>query len=71
MFSRRYAGIHRPLSDLGVLGRLLGGTRENHGELLSFVFFDREFHRALIELGRKHASRTLGRTGSPFPWAMP
>jgi len=71
VFTRRYAGIHRPLSDLGVLGRLLGGTRENHGELLSFVFFDREFHRALIDLGRKHASRALGRTGSPFPWAMP
>jgi NTE family protein len=71
VFSRRYTGIHRPLSDLGMLGRLLGGTRENHGELLSFVFFDREFHRALIDLGRKHASRVLGRTGTPFPWALP
>jgi NTE family protein len=71
VFSRRYAGIHRPLSDLGLLGRLLGGTTENHGELLSFVFFDREFHKALIDLGHKHASRALGPAGSPFPWAMP
>jgi len=71
VFSDRYSGIKRPFSDLGLLGRLLAGTRENHGELLSFVFFDREFHKALIELGAKHASRTLGPTGSPFPWAMP
>ena len=71
VFSRRYAGIHRPLSDLGLLGRLLGGTPDNHGELLSFVFFDREFHKALIDLGRKHATRALGPSGSPFPWAMP
>ncbi|MGO9876942.1 MAG: patatin-like phospholipase family protein [Acidimicrobiia bacterium] len=71
VFSRRYAGIHRPLSDLGLLGRLIGGTRENHGELLSFVFFDHEFHQALIDLGHKHASRVLGPPGSPFPWALP
>ena len=55
VFSSRYSGIKRPFSDLGLLGRLLAGTRENHGELLSFVFFDREFHKALIELGAKHA----------------
>jgi len=71
VFSRRYAGIHRPLSDLGLLGRLIGGTRENHGELLSFVFFDHEFHKALIDLGHRHASRVLGPPGSPFPWALP
>jgi NTE family protein len=71
VFSRRYTGIHRPLSDLGLLGRLVGGTRENHGDLLSFLFFDREFHKALIDLGRKHASSTLGPPGSRFPWALP
>jgi NTE family protein len=68
VFSRRYTGIHRPLSNLRVLGRLLGGTRESHGELLSFVFFDQEFHAALLELGRTHASHALGSRGSPLPW---
>ena len=68
VFSSRYAGVHRPLSNLRMLGRLLGGTRESHGELLSFLFFDEEFHDALIELGRTHATQTLGPPGSPFPW---
>lgn len=71
VFTRRYAGIRRPFSDLGLVGRLLGGTRESHGQLLSFMFFDREFHEALIELGRAHASDALGRSGSPFPWDAP
>ena len=70
VYASRYTGIRRPLSDLGLLGRMLGGTHESHGDLLSFVFFDREFHKALLELGRKHATRTLGPKGSPFPWAM-
>jgi len=68
VFARRYAGIHRPLSNLRMLGRLLGGTRESHGELLSFLFFDAEFHDALIEMGRAHASQALGAPGSPIPW---
>jgi NTE family protein len=71
VYSSRYGGIHRPLADLGMLGRLLGGTPANHGELLSFVFFDREFHKALIDLGARHATRTLGAAGRPFPWALP
>ena len=70
VFSRRYTGIHRPFSDLGLLGRMLGGSRESHGDLLSFLFFDREFHKALIDLGRTHATRTLGPTGSPLPWSL-
>ena len=70
VYTRRYTGIHRPLSDLGLLGRLLGGTHQSHGDLLSFLFFDREFHKALIDLGRTHATRTLGPTGSPLPWSL-
>jgi NTE family protein len=71
VFSERYTGIHRPLSNLRLLGRLLGGTSDSHGELLSFVFFDHVFHEALIELGREHASGALGASGSPLPWAAP
>ena len=71
VFSRRYTGIRRPFSDLGLLGRMVGGSRDSHGDLLSFLFFDREFHKALIDLGAKHASRTLGPQGTKIPWAQP
>ena len=68
IFARRYGGIHRPWSNLGLLGRLLGGTRQTRGELLSFVFFDREFHQALIELGRAHATHTIESSDHKIPW---
>ena len=71
VFSSRYAGIRGRCPTCGLLGRLLGGTRDSHGDLLSFVFFDREFHEALIELGRAHASAALGASGTPLPWAAP
>jgi NTE family protein len=63
----RYGGWRR-VSDLGVLSRLLGGSRGTHGELLSFLFFDNAFHSALIELGRAHAITALGPPGTPLPW---
>jgi hypothetical protein len=71
VFSDGYGGIRARLSDLGVLGRMIGGTSASHGDLLSFVFFDREFHEALIELGRSHTERALGPEGSPIPWDEP
>jgi NTE family protein len=71
VFSHRYAGVHRPFSNLRLLGGLMGGTRASHSELLSFVFFDREFHEALIELGRTHAANALGPSGSKLPWHLP
>src|SRR5260221_4192994 len=64
VFSSCYASMRRRYSDLGLLGHLIGGTRASHGELLSFVFFDREFHEVLIDLGRTHAVNTLGPRGS-------
>ncbi|MCA1844499.1 MAG: patatin-like phospholipase family protein [Actinobacteria bacterium] len=69
VFKERYGGWRGPLSDLGILGRLLGGSRETRGELLSFLFFDRVFHAALIELGQEHARRALGPSGTALPWA--
>jgi len=68
VFSR---GIRRQFSELSVLGRLLGGTPASHGQLLSFMFFDREFHEELIDMGRAHAAATLGPSGSPLPWHLP
>jgi len=68
VFSR---GIRRQFSELSLLGRLLGGTSESHGQLLSFMFFDREFHEELIGMGRAHAAGTLGAIGSPLPWDVP
>jgi NTE family protein len=62
--------------DMALLGRLVGGGRDPiHGELLSYLFFTREFTRELLELGRADAERWLAqkhdsgiwRTTSPPP----
>jgi NTE family protein len=66
-FRKRYGVWKRRFSDLGVLGHLLGGSPGTHGELLSFLFFDRDFHAELIELGRAHALSAMG-TGTKLPW---
>jgi NTE family protein len=44
-----------------VMSRALGGSAHARGELLSFLLFDPEFTRALIELGRRDAARWLRR----------
>ena len=70
VFRRRYSGWPRRFSDMGILGALLGGfSAGGHGEILSFVFFDPEFHRALARLGRKHAEDVLG-PGPGLPWVL-
>jgi len=60
VFNRRYGRfrwVGRSLS-LALIGRLLGASQTaTRGELLSYLFFDREFIRALIELGRADAER--------------
>jgi hypothetical protein len=46
---------------MGILGAMLGrpGTA-SHGEMLSFVFFDPDFHRTLARLGAAHTQDALG-----------
>jgi NTE family protein len=62
VFERRYGGL-RGLRDLdyAVVSRALGGRARSRGELLSFLLFDEEFVRALIEMGRRDAERWLRR----------
>ena len=67
VFERRYRGWFKQLSDVGILGTLLGSHTESHGEILSFLFFDPDFHSALIELGKQHAEQALG-PGPGLPW---
>lgn len=67
MFRQRYGG-RRQVSNLGMLDRLIGGSRGTHGELLSFLFFDAHFHAELAALGRRHARTALGTRTGPLPW---
>ena len=68
VFARNYRGWFKQLSDIGILGTMLGGSSaESHGEILSFLFFDPDFHSVLIHLGKKHAEEALG-PGPGLPW---
>jgi hypothetical protein len=45
------------------------GESEQHGELISYLFFDPEFHKQAIALGRDDAERWLKRVHGPdAPW---
>jgi NTE family protein len=60
VFRARYSGLKALRSpDFPLLNRLLGGDSPVHGELLSYLFFDREFIDELIRLGREDARRWL------------
>lgn len=55
--------------DIAILGRLLGGVSESHGELLSYLMFTPEFTSALIEQGERDAQAWLDRDwGEDGPW---
>lgn len=55
--------------DIAILGRLLGGVTEPHGELLSYLLFTPEFASALIEQGQRDARTWLERDwGGDGPW---
>lgn len=62
IFAERYGGLGalRDL-DYAVLGRLLAGRSMGRGELLSFLFFDKRYIAALLDLGRRDARRWLRR----------
>ena len=62
VFEQRFGGL-RGLRDLDymVMSRALGGRARSRGELLSFLLFDPVFVDALIEMGRRDATRWLRR----------
>lgn len=57
VFRREFAG-RRAMRNPGLwaLDRAIGGTAADHGELLSFLFFDPSFAEAAIALGAEHAT---------------
>src|SRR6185503_8490342 len=72
VFRDRYGGLKGLRSpDFPLLNRLLGGESPTHGELLSYLFFDREFIEELIRMGQRDARRWLraGR-GPGDPWQI-
>jgi NTE family protein len=75
VFRSRFGGLKSLRSpDLRLLSQLLGGDSPTHGELLSYLFFDREFIDELIEMGRRDARRYLDQrreTGELWQLAPP
>jgi NTE family protein len=62
VFRARYGGLKGLRSpDLRLLNQLLGGDSPTHGELLSYLLFDREFIRKLIDMGQRDARAYLSR----------
>jgi NTE family protein len=70
VFNHRYAGLKGLRSpDFALLTRLLGGVGHSHGELLSYLFFERDYVDGLIEMGRSDAKSWLDRVDGPdAPW---
>lgn len=62
VFEQRFGGLRGWRDpDYLLISRALGGRTRSRGELLSFLLFDRAFVQALIELGRRDATRWLRR----------
>ena len=61
VFRREFSG-HRAWRNPGLwaLDRVIGGTEADHGELLSFLFFDPAFAAAATSLGAEHAALVPG-----------
>ena len=72
VFRDRYGGVKGLRSpDFPLLNRLLGGESPTHGELLSYLFFDREFIEELIRMGQRDARRWLRSGPGPAdPWQI-
>lgn len=67
----RQSGIVSTLrrAELRMLGRALSGDGPRRGDLFSYLYFDRDFIEASIELGRRHADAALdGAPGHRLPW---
>ena len=64
VFDARYGGPKALRSlDFGVLNAVLDGDSPQHGELLSYLFFDPEFIEELIRMGREDCEAWLRRAG--------
>lgn len=64
VFHRRYQGLKGFRSpNVALLGRLVGGATEPHGELLSYFFFEHQYAEELIRMGRADARRRIEREG--------
>lgn len=60
VFHDRYAGLGGARNpSMWLLARLFGGDPDDHGNLLSYLFFDPAFTRRVAELGRSHARLQL------------
>jgi NTE family protein len=74
VFAERHGGLRGALRspDFQLIARLIGRESATSGELLSLLFFDSAFTRALIELGREDAERWLGdmHDGGDGPWQV-
>lgn len=58
-------------TDFRLMNRLLGAESPTHGELLSYLFFDREFIDELIVMGQRDARRWLHSAPGPQePWQV-
>jgi NTE family protein len=58
-------------TDFRLLNRLIGDESPTHGELLSYLFFDRDFIEELIKMGREDARRWLAAPPGPAePWQI-
>jgi NTE family protein len=56
-------------TDFRLLNRLLGDESPTHGELLSYLFFDRDFIDELIRMGAEDAKRWMeAPPGASEPW---
>ena len=72
VFNDRYGGLKGLRSpDFPLLNRLIGGESPTHGELLSYLLFDREFTEELIRMGQRDARRWLRAAPGPGdPWQI-
>jgi NTE family protein len=72
VFRKRYGGLRAFRSpNLALMSRLLGRESTNHGELLSYLFFDRDFMEGLMEMGAADARRWLdAEPGPDEPWQV-
>lgn len=60
VFAEKFGGLKRFRDpDMYVISELLGGVSASHAELLSLLFFDPGFARALIEMGASDARAWL------------
>ncbi len=58
-------------TDFRLLNRLIGDDSATHGELLSYLFFDRDFIDELIKMGQNDARRWLEAPPGPSdPWQV-